>query len=309
MREQKNVKIKSYLKESGIPKILETDQHILEAPITEEEVRRALKEMPVGKSPGPDGLIVLYYKKYQDYLIPNMCSYMNEIGDNGEMSREALEANIVIILKEDKDSTQCSSYRPISLVNVDTKLFAKVLADRLKQIIKKIIHPDQVGFILGREGRDNSIKTLLVTQKIKESRAPGLLLSIDAEKAFDTVDWGFMMCTLEEIGIRQRALGWIKALYSRPTARVRINGLLSEPFEKSIGKRQGCPLSPLLFILALEPLLSRIRLNPDISGCRIGTDEYKLVAYVDDILLYVTRTISCYTLRVRGHPFRILFPH
>lgn len=81
-----------------------------------------------------------------------MCSYMNGIGDKWEMRREALEANIVIILKEDKDSTLCSSFRPISLLNVDTKLFAKVLAERLKQIINEIIHSDQVGFIPGREG-------------------------------------------------------------------------------------------------------------------------------------------------------------
>lgn len=94
---------------------------------------------------------------------------MNEIGDKGVMRREALEANIVITLKDDKDSTLCSSYRTISLLNVDTKLFAKVLEERLKQIINKIIHPDQVRFIPGREGRDNGIKTLLVVQKIKRA--------------------------------------------------------------------------------------------------------------------------------------------
>lgn len=241
-------------------KITETEQTTLEATITEEEVRKALKEIPVGKSPGPDGLMILYYKKYQNYLIPKMCPYMNKIRDKGEMRREALAANIAIILKEDKDSTLC--YRPISLLNVDTKLLAKVLADRLKQIINKIIHSDQVGFISGREGRDNGIKTLLVVQKIKESRAPGLLLSIDAENAFDRVDWGFMMWTLEKIGLGDITRRWMGALYSRPTARVRVNGVLSEPFEMFNGARQGCPLSPLLFVLALDPFslgLDKIR--------------------------------------------------
>lgn len=209
---------------------------------------------------------------------------MNDIGDKGEMRREALVANIAIILKEDKDCTLCSSYRPISLLNVDTKLFAKVIAARLKPIINKNIHPDQVGFISGREGRDNSIKTLLAVQKIKKSGAPGL----DAEKAFDRVDWDFMMGTLEEIGLGDRICRWIGALYSRPSARVRINGVLSEPLEMYNGTRQGCPLSPL-FVLALEPLLSKIRQNPDISRVTIGKNEYKLAAFADDILLYVTR--------------------
>lgn len=204
------------------------------------EVRKALKEMQVGKSPGPDGLTVLYYKKYQDCLIPKMCSLMNNIRDIGEMRKEALAANIVIIPKEGKDSTLCSSFRPISLLNVDTKSFAKVIAERLKPIISRIIHPDQVGFVPGRQGRDNSIKTLLAVQQIKQSGVPGLLLSIDAEKAFDRVDWDFMMGTLEDIGLGNRMRKWITALYSGPTARVSINGVLSEPFDMYNGTRQGC---------------------------------------------------------------------
>lgn len=118
----------------------------------------------------------------------------------------------------------------------------------MKKIINEIVHLDQVGFIPGREGRDNGIKTLLAVQKTKDGGAPGLLLSIDAEKAFDRVDWGFMQGTLEEIGLGENMIRWIKALYTRPTARVKVNGVLSEPFEMFNGTRQGCPLSPLLFV-------------------------------------------------------------
>lgn len=83
-------------------------------------------------------------------------------------------------------------------------------------------------------------------------------------------------------------LSWIKGLYTHPTARVKVNGTLSESFKMYNGTRQGCPLSPLLFALALEPLLSEIRLSPDISGVKIGEEEYKIAAYADDILFYVT---------------------
>lgn len=288
-REQKQAKIKNYLSEVGMTKLSENEHTTLESPITEIEVRKAIRETQVGKSPGPDGLTVLYYKKYQDYLIPKLCAYMNDIGDKGEMSREALAANITVIQKEDKDATVCSNYRPISLLNVDTKLFAKVIASRMKQVIEKIIHPDQVGFIRGRQGRDNSIKTLLVAQEIKKSGVPGLLLSIDAEKAFDRVDWDFMMSTLEEVGCGERMCKWIRALYSRPSARVKINGTFSDPIDMYNGTRQGCPISPMLFLLTLEPLLLRIRQNRDISGVVIGNMEYKLAAFADDILLYITQ--------------------
>lgn len=169
-------------------KIPEDKLSYLEAPITEEEIIKMLKETPAGKCPRPDGLMTLYYKKFKDILIPKMCSYMNGIRAKWEMRKKALEATITIILKEGKDSTLYNSYRPISLLNTDTKLFAKVLAEKMKIIMNDIVQADQVGFIPGREGRDNGIRTLLAVQKIKDSKAPGLLLSINAEKAFDRVD-------------------------------------------------------------------------------------------------------------------------
>lgn len=177
---------------------------------------------------------------------------MNGIGTSWEMRREALVAAITIIPKEGKDATLCSSYRPISLLNADTKLFAKVLASRMKVVMNDLVHADQVGFIPGREGCDNRVRMLLVVQKIKKGQAPELLFSIDAEKAFDGVVI-FMLKTLEVMGVGPKMTHWIKALYNHPTARVKVNGTVSMPFEMYNGMRQGCPLSPLLFVLSLEP--------------------------------------------------------
>lgn len=84
-------------------------------------------------------------------------------------------------------------------------------------------------------------------------------------------------------------INWIKALYIRPSVRVKVNGALSGSFDMYNGTRQGCPLSPLLFVLALEPLLMRIRWNTDIRGIKVGEEIHKIAAYVDDILLYITR--------------------
>lgn len=139
-----------------------------------------------------------------------------------------------------------------------------------------------------REGRDNGTRTLLAIQEMKGNGAPGLLLSIDAEKAFDRVDWGLMQGTWEEIGLGEKMIRRIKALYNRPTERVKINGIVSEPFEMFNGTRQGCPLSPLLFVLASESLLARVRPNPDRRGIKLEEETHKLAAYADDILFYVT---------------------
>lgn len=92
---------------------------------------------------------------------------MNALGKGEEMRQESLQAHITIILKEEKDVTLCSSYRPIALLNSDTKLYAKILATRLKELMPEWIHVDQTGFIPGREGKDNGIRTLLMLHKVE----------------------------------------------------------------------------------------------------------------------------------------------
>lgn len=131
---------------------------------------------------------------------------MKGLGTSHEMRREALLVSITIFTMEGKDATLCSSYSPIFLLNEDTKLFAKVLATRMKDLMTDLVHADQVGFIPGSEERHNGVRTLLLLQKISEGSSPGLLLLIDTEKAFDRVHWGFMMNTLEGMGIGPRVI-------------------------------------------------------------------------------------------------------
>lgn len=205
---------------------------------------------------------------------------MNGLGTNYDMRREELLALITIIPKEGKDVTLCSRYRLISQIQ---NYLQKVLATEMKYLMTDLMHADQVGFIPGREGRGNVVRTLLLLQKIRKGSTPGLLLSIDAEKVFDRVDWGFMMNTLEVMGIGPRMIQWIKVLYNHPTATVGNNG--APPFEMFNGMRQGCHLSPLLFVLSLEPLLGTIQNSPDIRGVKIGDEEHKIVAYA---LFYIS---------------------
>lgn len=97
-----------------------------------------------------------------------------------------------------------------------------------------------------------------------------------------------MQSTLEAMGLGPKVTHWIKALYNQPTAKVKVNGVASGPFEMHNGTRQGCPLSPLLFVLSLEPLLVMIRQNLDFRGITIGEEEHKLAAYADNILFFIS---------------------
>ncbi|KAM5158282.1 protein transport protein Sec61 subunit gamma [Mantella aurantiaca] len=285
----------SYLTESGMPHLPDHSKAELEAPITSEELLDATLHLKNGKSPGPDGYTSAYYKLFIPLLSPHFLKAFNQPKGSLTFPPDSLRAHITLIPKEGKDPLQCQSYRPISLLNTDLKLFTKILATRLNKWLPDIIDQDQVGFTPGRESRDNIIKVLDIIHEANTRKIPLMLLSTDAEKAFDRVSWPFLLQTLRFIGLGDNFISWIKALYSTPSAQVKANGLLSTPFTISNGTRQGCPLSPLLFILTLEPFLRRVRSNTDISGVHLPSIQapQKIAAYADDMLFFITNpTIS-----------------
>uniref|UniRef100_A0A8C5WC34 Reverse transcriptase domain-containing protein n=1 Tax=Leptobrachium leishanense TaxID=445787 RepID=A0A8C5WC34_9ANUR len=251
----------AYLSRTVTRSLGSLDRTSLNAEITSAEIMTALKTTKKGKSPGPDGLPIEYYKACTKELLPALATLFNVIRSGVPIHPHSLTATISLIPKPGKDHTACGNYRPISLLNNDMKLLARILADRLKRFLPQLIDPDQVGFIPGREARDATTRILNAIALAGQSKSPLLLLSTDAEKAFDRVLWPFLFRTLQRFGIGEEYLCWVRALYLTPSARVRVNGALTQPFQIHNGTRQGCPLSPLLFALSLEPLLSSIRQN------------------------------------------------
>lgn len=167
-------------------------------------------------------------------------------------------------------------------------MFSKIIASRLSQHLHDLIHLDQVGFIPTREARDNPIKVLNLIHVANTSKTPCIFVNTDAEKAFDRVNWNYMFSVLCHIGLGDTMQKWIGKIYSNPSAQVKVNGVLSNPFSITNGTRQGCPLSPQLFALSLEPFLCTIRKNSDITGLRVGDSHCKISAYADDLLFSLT---------------------
>ncbi|XP_063799964.1 msx2-interacting protein [Pseudophryne corroboree] len=284
--------IAEFLREINFPTLTPEEVESLENPYTLAELEEAVKTTPNGRSPGPDGFSLAYYKTFGDVLLPMMLRAFNQVSDQSSFSPQSMLAHITVIHKEGKDPSHCSSYRPISLLNVDLKLFAKLMANRLKLYLPKLIHSDQVGFVPGREARDNTTKVLDLIHYASTCKSPSILLSTDAEKAFDRVDWDFLLGVLEHMGMGMVGLQRIRALYSDPAARVRINGELSDPFQIRNGTRQGCPLSPLIFVLCMETLARAIRQNINITGLQVGRTEYKLALFADDLLAVISNPLT-----------------
>lgn len=291
-----------YISSSLMPTLPDDAKSILEDPITLSELQLALKSSKSGKAPGPDGLTIPYYKTLLPSLGQHLVRLYNNLGSGGKFHKSTLQAQISVISKEGKDPSQCGSYCPISLLNSDLKLFTKIISIRLQQHLTSLIHLDQVGFVPTREARDNTIKVLNLLHIANNTKSPCILLGTDAEKAFDRVSWRFMFATLKHIGLGDKMLHWISAVYTDPSARVRANGVLSEAFPITNGTCQGCPLSPLLFALSLEPFLCHIRLNPDITGIEVNKRQFKVSAYADDLMFSLTNpTISLPNLMKEFH--------
>lgn len=261
----------------------------MESALTETDFLSAIKNLKNGKSPGPDGFSSRFYKTFTHQLAPLLAKAFNAIDGNLTPSSTLLQAQIVVIPKPGKDPSLCPNYRPISLLNIDLKLYAKILANRLSPLLPNTIHKDQVGFVPGREARDNTTKTIHLMTYIQRNHIPTCLLSCDAEKAFDRVSWPFLSATLSQLGLGPKMLARIMFLYSKPSATVLVNGTQSENFTITNGTRQGCPLSPLLFALVIEHLAQAIRANPNIHGVETPSSHCKLSLYADDLLLYVTQ--------------------
>uniref|UniRef100_A0A8C5M042 Reverse transcriptase domain-containing protein n=1 Tax=Leptobrachium leishanense TaxID=445787 RepID=A0A8C5M042_9ANUR len=280
--------IDSFLAKTIGPTLARNHRTLLDSPITAAELKQALKLTPHGKSPGPDGFTTLYYKTFQNILTPFFVQAFNSVDEETRLPRDTMAASIAIIPKPGKDPLDCENYRPISLLNTDLKLFTKILALRLRPLLGGLIHADQAGFVPRREARDNTLRALSALHGALVSSTPMLVLSVDAEKAFDRVNWQYLFAVLHTMGFGPRWCQWMAALYGEPHARIRVNGTLSDSITIRNGTRQGCPLSPLLFLLYLEPLLQEIRRSQDIKGLRLDGQEYKVSAYADDLLFTLT---------------------
>ena len=231
-------------------------------PISVQDLSDALSAMPNGKRPGSDGLPYEFYSEFWSVLASPLCDVFQEAfagGDQASLPESMCMGLIVLLYKDNGDRAEVSNYRPITLLNADYKLIARALASRFGPRLNSVIDPTQTAFLPGRWIADNVLCHLEEIDFLQESQQSGCIVFLDFAKAYDRLSRPWVEECMQVLGFGPQAVRCVHLLQSNTRSAVLFNGWRSDSFSVRSGLPQGSPLSPLLYVIAAQPLASALR--------------------------------------------------
>jgi len=220
-------------------------------PFLSEEVKQAIWDCDSYKSPGPDGVSFRFIKQFWSVLKGDFMRFVMEFHRNGRLPKGINAAFIALIPKV--ASPQClNDFRPISLVNCMYKVLAKILANRLSAVIGSVVSDCQSAFVKGKQILDSILVANEVIDDVRRLKKEMLLFQVDFEKAYDSVDFIYSEEVMKQMNFPTLWRKWMSECVGTATTSVLVNGSPMDEFPLERGLRQGDPLSPFLFLLAVE---------------------------------------------------------
>ncbi|CAL9237368.1 unnamed protein product [Arabidopsis halleri] len=257
---------------------------------TFEEIRDIVASMPKNKAPGPDGFPVEFLWEAWDVVGLDLVKAVQSFFTSGYLPRN-FNATAITLIPKIQGADKLSQFRPVSCCTTVYKVIARLLKQKLKLFISDAVQGNQVGFVQGRHLCEN---VLLASELVNDFHSEGVTrrgcLQVDLAKAYDNLDWKFLMNVLQAIDLPDEFIGWIKECYTTPSFSVAFNGELIGFFPGKKGLRQGDPISSLLFVLAMDVLSKKLDNgaisqrfvpHPDCSAPLITH-----LSFADDVLIF-----------------------
>eukprot|EP00253_Pinus_taeda_P035564 PITA_35564 len=272
------------------PRFVEEEEaEDLSRPVSKEEVEAEMKIMAKDKSPGPDGWTIELFLFFFELIGSEITDVIEESRLKGEVYRPFNATFTALIPKKD-DPGNFEDFRPISLCNCIYKIIAKVIAIQIFPFLSKNISMEQFRFLDGRQIHEAIGVAQEVIHSVRQKKKKGAVLKIDLSKAYDRVNWLYLRMMLTHLGFNYTFTSWIMGCISSVSFAVLINGSASSFFNSQRGLRQGCPLSPLLFLLVAEGLsrlIHKARREGKVKGIEVAINLFIThLLFVDDILIF-----------------------
>jgi hypothetical protein len=257
-------------------------------PVTLDEIKDILLHFKAERSPGPDGWTSEFFCFFFELVGEELLQMVEDTRIKGKIAG-SINSTFLVLIPKESSPVSFADFRPISLCNLIYKIISKVISNRIKPFLGRCLSAEQLGFLKGRRIHDAIGAAHECLHSIKQKNLKALVMKLDLKKAFDCIDWDFLRLILHAVGFGDNFSSWILACVTTANFAVLINGDPSTFFKSERGLRQGCPLSPYLFILIMEGLsilLSQSVSEQKISGIKVS-NLVKIVhlMFVDDVLL------------------------
>jgi hypothetical protein len=260
----------------------------LDIEFTEDEVKAAIRACPRRKAPGPDGIPNDWYHDRVDDVAGVLTVQFNEWHQAGVLPGSFRKAVMTCIPKTTRPKTGLD-FRPIALLDSDYKTYARLLLNRLRPPLPQLATETQYGFVPGRQVHDtlDIFKALQTLVKAGTVSLTALAISLDFAKAYDTLDRPFLLQALERVGCLERFIQAIQQMHLVTTAAYLGDADISDDQRVLNGIRQGCPLAPTPFVIAVDTLYQAVNAHTGIRDVQLPSgDETKIAGYADDTTIY-----------------------
>jgi len=290
---EKHITNESWLLDKlGENKLLKLSRERLDKPFSKGEVATIMEGLASHKQAGPSRIPSGLFKMMSTTFAEPFADLINECQRTGKLPEHFLEGDISMLYKKG-DRCEPRNYRPITLLNSDYRVFTKVLAARMGTVVHEFVSECQKGFVPDTFIAEATTLMRGIEAYIndKPEDRQGIMLFLDMEKAFDRVSYDFTLRGLKAIGFGKNFRKWVGMMYNvkrPPRRRMYVNGYYSEWFDIKSGVAQGCPLSPLLFLVVAQALKIALFSEKKLKGITINDEIYKVIQFADDTTIFMT---------------------